>query len=449
MGCVSESAGYDEVRETTAARLAKDVRWHAVDAGGAPAKRTAALLARPLDAESAVQIALLNNAGLQAGFEDLGVARAELVGALKLPNPHADASLRFHDSEPASIELHVLESITGLLLVPAKNGAAESSFDAARVSVVGKVLDLALEVRLAFYAYQASAERLELERTVVSSTRASFDMATKLHEAGNVTDLVLASEQAFYEESRVAFARTEADSISKREELTGLLGLGPTASAWTAGARLEPAAPVDALLSDLERRAVAKSLDLEIIRYRYAAAAKRANLARFEGLVPELSAGVSAEREGNEWSVGPAATLELPIFDQGQAHVDAALAELRRERKLHTETAQRVRATARAVAVRLRSAAESAEFYRQTLLPLRARIVEQLGLQVNVMNAGVFQLLEAKRRQVEAAQTYVELLLEYWSERARAEQLLLGRVPGPSAVSRSVAARGTPGAAAH
>ncbi|HEY3497491.1 MAG TPA: TolC family protein [Polyangiaceae bacterium] len=432
--CVSERAGYDDVRRTTAARLQKDVRWHAVDAQGSSSARTRELLARPLDAESAVQVALLNNAGLQAGFEDLGEARAELVAALALPNPTVDASLRFHGEGPASIELHALESISGLLLVPAKNGAASRSFDAARAGVVGKILDLALEVKLAFYAYQAAAERLELERQVLGATRAAFDMAQRLHDAGNVTELALASEQAFYEESRVAFARAEAETASQREALTALLGVGH-AAAWRAEQRLPQAAPVDELLQDFERRALVKSLDLEIVRLRYEAAAKKANVARFEGIVPELSAGVAAEREGTEWSVGPAVALEIPIFDQGQAEVDAALSEMRRERKLHTETATRLRGTTRALAARLRAAAESAEFYRLTLLPLRARIVEQMGLEVNVMNAGLFQLLQSKRELVQASQAYVELLLEYWSERARAEQLLLGRQPRGVATS--------------
>ena len=431
--CVSESAGYDDVRRTTAARLQKDVRWHAVDSRGSMPGRTRELLARPLDADSAIQIALLNNAGLQASFEDLGEARAELVAALALPNPTVDANLRFHGDGPASIEVHALESVSGLLFVPAKNGAASKSFDAARASVVGKILDLALAVRLALYSYQAAAERLELEREVLGSTRAAFDMAAQLHEAGNVTDLALASEQAFYEESRLAFARTEADVASRREALSALLGVG-TAATWSAAAHLPEALPVDDLLADFERRILMKSLDLEIVRLRFEAAAKKANVARVEGILPELSLGVAAEREGTEWSVGPAAALEVPLFDHGQAEVSAALSAMRRERNLHTETATRLRSTARALAVRLRAAAESADFYRRTLLPLRARIVEQMGLQVNAMSAGVFQLLQAKREHVEASQAYVELLLEYWSQRARAEQLLLGREPRGASV---------------
>ena len=46
------------------------------------AARVAELLRLPLSADAAVQIALLNNRGLQASLQSLGIAEAELVQAL-------------------------------------------------------------------------------------------------------------------------------------------------------------------------------------------------------------------------------------------------------------------------------------------------------------------------------------------------------------------------------
>jgi hypothetical protein len=46
----------------------------------------------------------------------------------------------------------------------------------------------------------------------------------------------------------------------------------------------------------------------------------------------------------------------------------------------------------------------------------------------------LFQLLQAKREQIAAAQAYVQLLQDYWMARATAEQLLAGRLPPRSAV---------------
>ena len=45
-------------------------------------------LAEPLTQDAAVRIALLNNPGLQARLAALGVADAERVQAITLPNPH-------------------------------------------------------------------------------------------------------------------------------------------------------------------------------------------------------------------------------------------------------------------------------------------------------------------------------------------------------------------------
>ena len=44
-------------------------------------------LAEPLSEEGAVQVALLNNRGLQAAYNDLGVSEAEYVQTSLPPNP--------------------------------------------------------------------------------------------------------------------------------------------------------------------------------------------------------------------------------------------------------------------------------------------------------------------------------------------------------------------------
>jgi len=91
---------YQDVRNTTAARIHRDVRWDAHDSASVTQKETRDLLARPLDANSAVQVALLNNQGLQGSFEEFGVARAGLVQALRIPNPTVEAALRFTRVRP-------------------------------------------------------------------------------------------------------------------------------------------------------------------------------------------------------------------------------------------------------------------------------------------------------------------------------------------------------------
>ncbi len=431
--CVPTDAGYDDVRQTTSARIRRDVRWNEHESAGAADKQTRRLLSAPLTADAAVQLALLNNPGLQAAFEELGVARADLVGALRLPNPNVDAALRFHDgSTPPEIEVQATIDLTELLFLPLRNGVAGARMDAAKASVAGSVLDLAFEVRAAFWEYQAAAQTFDLRRTILQALRASFDAAQRLHEAGNITDLSFANEQALYEESRIAYTRAEANLRARREELSAVMGLWGRNAQWTVERRLPDPISIAPVLDKLETRAIERSLDLELIRHRYEAAAKTANLSTVRGWVPELRAGVAAEREHDDeqgWTLGPAASLEVPLFYQGQGETGAALADARRQRKLYADTAIGIRSAVRSVTSRLHAAAESADYYQRVLLPLREKIVQSTQLEYNAMSIGIFQLLQAKRDQIETARAYVEVLRDYWTLRTEAEQLLAGRLP--------------------
>ncbi len=429
LACVSTDLGYQDVRSLTSARIGRDVRWDEHEPGGHAHAQTRALLAKPLDASSAVQIALLNNQGLQAAFEELGVARARYVQALQLPNPTLDGALKFRggESQP-SIELEALMDVSQLLFVASRGGVANAEVEAAKASVTGRVLDLAFQTRVSFYEYQAAEQTLELRHSILVALRASFGAAENLHAAGNITDLSYANEQALYEESRVAYTRAEAALRAAREELSALLGLWGKAGEWTAEPRLADAGLAQPL-PNIEGQAIERSLDLEIIRRRFEAAAKGANVARARGWVPELRAGVTAEREEGQWGIGPAVAIQVPLFYQGQGEAGVALAQMRQEQRLYSDAAVRIRATSRAVAARLEFAAKSAAFYMSVLLPLRERIMKETELQYNAMGVGIFQLLQAKRDQIEAARSYVEVLREYWVLRAEADQLLAGRLP--------------------
>jgi outer membrane protein TolC len=432
------------VRQLTSDRLRKDVRWYEHDSPAAGEQRWRELLAKPLNADSSVQVALLNNQGLQAEFEELGIARSRLVAALRLPNPTLDAALRYRldDSASPAIDIDALIDVTALLFLPLQSGAASADLDAARTSVTGRVLDVAFETRTAFYQYQAAEQTLELRRSIVDALRASYEVAQKLHEAGNVTDLSFANERALYEEARIAYTQAEAEARARREELNASMGLwGPRGADWKAVDRLAaPDQSPEIDLSRIEAQAIERSLDLELGRRRFAAAAQRANLQRARGWAPELRVGASAERElgaGEEWSLGPAIAIEVPLLYQGQGETGIALAEMRQQQRSYADTAVRIRAAARAVASRLDVAGKNAAYYQEVLLPLRQRIVDETQLQFNAMSVGVFQLLQAKRDQIETARAYVAALLEYWTARAEADQLLAGRLPLRGAASEA------------
>ena len=86
-----------------------DLRWARSDAERADIdRRVAELLKAPLDSEAAVQVALLNHRGLQARFAALGIAEAEVVQAMRLPNPgFAFGRTRAGDEREIERSLHL------------------------------------------------------------------------------------------------------------------------------------------------------------------------------------------------------------------------------------------------------------------------------------------------------------------------------------------------------
>ncbi len=113
----------------------------------------------------------------------------------------------------------------------------------------------------------------------------------------------------------------------------------------------------------------------------------------------------------------------------GQARKAAADSEFRRRLDVYHELAVSVRAGVRAAAQRLLAARSRALFYRDEMLPLAGRIVDEMQLHYNAMQVGVFQLLSAKERQIETGQRFVEALRDYWIARDAFEQALRGRLP--------------------
>jgi outer membrane protein, heavy metal efflux system len=158
--------------------------------------------------------------------------------------------------------------------------------------------------------------------------------------------------------------------------------------------------------------------------------ARSVGLTETSGWLPDLNVGVRAEHDGTAWGLGPALSGQLPLFDRQQGNVISRRAEFQALRERYVADAIGIRATMRATRARAISAQERARHYRETVLPLRENVVSQTLLHYNAMQVGVFQLLQARREQIEAGRSYVATLHEYWKARAALEQLLAGRLAG-------------------
>jgi cobalt-zinc-cadmium efflux system outer membrane protein len=437
-GCttVSLNAGFPDVSAQIERRGAGKIVWSSgTELDKEAAERIRTLLKNRLTADEAVQIALLNNRDLQALYSDLGVAQADLVQAGLLNNPIFDAAIKFPNAGGRSnLELSAVWNFLDVFYLPLRKRVAAARFEEAKLRITGAVLDFAAQVRGAFYIHQANEQMLELRQTIVRALAAALEVSRRLNEAGNTTDLDFARDRALAEASKLALRSAEVAVRQSREQLNDLMGLWGADTGWQTDERL-PEIPAEAARADdLERVALQRSLDLQHARQRIVVAGGQLGFDRSTALIPELHVGPIGEREEDGWQVGPTFEFAIPVFDQGQARIGRAAADLRRAQQEYYALAVRIRSTARAARDRLEGVRDRALYYRDILLPLQERIVNESQLKYNAMQLGPIELLRAREQQIETAVAYIESLRDYWLARSDFGQILNGRLPKANGV---------------
>src|SRR6266700_3734117 len=233
---VDPNPAFRELANTVHLRTGKRVQWNRGSAEDARAQSAVtSLLSRQLTADSAVQVALLNNHNLQATYEELGIAQADLVEAGLLRNPVFYFERRLPGQ---AAEIDLVQEFIDILLLPLRKRIAAAQFEAAKLRVGHEILTTAAEVRAAFYEHQGDQQLVDLRKTVADATERSAETALKMHEAGNLRDLDLASEQATHAQAKIDLAKAQSQAAQSREKLNKLMGAFGQQTEWTIGARL-------------------------------------------------------------------------------------------------------------------------------------------------------------------------------------------------------------------
>lgn len=433
-GCASieKERGHAEVAALVEERLGRKTRWNQGTPEDADVQRHLdALLKEDLSSERAVEVALLNNPALQATYEELGVSQADMVQAGLLSNPTLSGSIGFPISGGGSNEHEVslVQEFVELFTLPLRKRTAQEQFVADTLRVAHETLATAAEVSKAFSQVQAYQQLVELRRMALQAAEAAADFSVRLRDAGNTTELDLASEQAAAEENRLRLAEEELALVEAREHLNRLMGLWGPRTQWILSEKLPPLPVQESSLDRLESLAIRQRLDIDAARKQVSLLWNALELARSTRFFGRVEVGVHEHQDADGPRLfGPTLSLELPIFDQRQALIARLEAQHRQSERRLTELSVNTRSEVRAARARLLSLRGVSDRYRRVVLPLREKVVEQSQLQYNAMQIGLFQLLSARREQVEAYQGYIEAVRDYWMARAELEQLVGGRL---------------------
>ena len=451
-GCASFSpdGGFGKVSQLTQERTGQGVALQRSPEDAQTARnRVAELLQAALTADAAVEVALLNNRGLQAKFGDLGIAESELVRAGRLKNPSLSFG-RMSGGGGVEIERTVLFDILGLLTMPMAKEVGQQRFEQAQYQAAYDAVSLAADVRRAYFDAVAAQELAKFYEQVKETADVSNELAKRMLQAGNFNKLAQMREQAFYADATAQLARAQHQAAAQREKLIRLLGLYGEQLNFRLPQRL-PELPKQVLEpQNAEQTAMDKRLDVQMAKRAAEATAKSLHLTNATRMVNVLDVAYKNKSEsGAPRANGYEIELELPLFDFGSTRAARAQATYMQAVNRTAEVAVNARSEVREAYSAYRTAYDLAQHYRDEVVPLRKRISEENLLRYNGMLIGVFELLADAREQVAGVTGYVQALRDFWVAETNLQTALTARSPAAGSVSQPAAAAGSATAPGH
>ena len=433
-GCASLSpdAGFSDVEQSVKDRTGAETKWaRSDDEANSVRARVSELLKEPLTAQSAVQIALLNNAGLQASYAEVGIAEADLVQASRPRGPRLSFA-RLRRGDETEYERNVFFDVLGLITIPLSVKGEEARFAGAKSRAASEALRVAVDTRKAWFSAVAAQESVRYMEQVKTAAEASVELARRLAAAGSFSKLDHAREQAFYADTTAQLARTRHAELAARERLTRLLGLwGEGASTYKLPDRLPELPKIVRETGDLEAQALAQRLDVQAAKRDTEALGQALGLTKISRFISLLEFGVLTSSEtGQPDKRGWELELSIPIFDFGQARTARAERLYMQSVARAGEAAVAARSEVREAYGAYRTTFDLAKHYREEVVPLRKRISEEMLLRYNGMLVSVFELLADSRDQVVAVSTSIDALRDFWLADADLQVALTGRSPG-------------------
>lgn len=383
----------------------------------------ARLLAEPLTAENISRIAILNNPDFLAALASLAISKAELTQAGLLPNPGLRVT-RSRGEEGYNTELDFSLNLFKLIFLSRDKAIAAQQAQQQQQQVALQLINVLTQSRSSFIEAVTAQQRYDYLLTVQEAIDASAELANRMYQVGNYSELQQARQLKFAAQIRLQLAQAQQQQQQSREQLYSLLGVAPQITLQLPA--YLPAIPETLpLQQELEQQAMAQRLDLQQAKARLSQLELQLGLEKNSRFVRGLSAEIAGSiqyGEERELALG----FELPVFDSGSARISKARAQYQQAWWQAKALEQKARAEVRQALISHQSSYQIARHYQDQLVPLAQKINQQNLLRYNGMLIGVFELIADTQAQVETITGQMTAQRDFYLSELRLQQSLWG-----------------------
>lgn len=435
-----ERAGFDTVQAGASRAVGASPEW-ALSAGEIEAldRRVHGLVhKKTINADTAVQVAIMNNRGLQASFADLGLSSTDLWEVAMGPIPSVSVSVSgLAGDVTRALEALVMKSVLDAANQRPRTEIAQIRFQQAQLEALSETIALALETRRAWIEAVGAFEKAALIAEAQNTADSASELASQLGRTGFMSKADQAREHALT--AVLAAERSEArlEAQLAKERLIKLMGLfGSPTEVFVPDAL--PSLPSRPRASaDIERLALANRVDLAVGKLELEALAREYRLTGKTRMISDVSLAAGLEAEGSNGSteINPALSVdfEIPLYDTGRLSSKRGQMNYLRAANSVAQQAINARAEARMAYKSVTGRHAVARHWRDVVLPLRRTIDEESLKSYSGMITSTFELLEDARDGLEAQIGAAEAKRDYWLAETEVTAAIWGGTAGAGA----------------
>lgn len=389
----------------------------------------------PLDAPTAVRVALMNSQSLRSSLATLEISEAERVQAGILPNPLLSVG-RLREGQHVEIERLLSFNVLNLVTLPWRSRYAAQNTELAKLQAAQALIRHAADTRKAWIDAVAAQQTANYLRDAKEAAEAGAELARRMAKVGNFSRLQQAREQGTLAEIAAQLARAQQAALSAREKLTRLMGLWGAQAQYALPERLPDLPKELPDRPDIEAQALRERLDVRAAKDEARYVADSLGFTRITGVIDTLELGYQRNTTfdnaagSRETARGPEIEVTLPLFDWGQGRGARAEATYRQAAAKVGAVAVQARSEVRESWHGWRTSYDVARHYRDEIVPLARFVNDETLLRYNGMLSSVWEVLAGARSHVAAVNNAIAAQRDFWIADTDLTTALTGTSPG-------------------
>lgn len=421
-------AAVQDQTSQTAGKQSVWVQSHAE--AGATASRVHALIhGKTIDADTAVQVALLSNKGLQATYAQIGMSAAELWQEALPSNPKLTVGFS-QIGVARTIESLITANIARAMTRKARMSVAEAKLRKAQLEAIEATLKLAHETRVAWINSVSAWERAGHVRQAIAAADAGSDLAMQLGKTGALPKAEQAREHVNYAELMAQLASARLEAREAKQALIRKMGVWGKETEFQVPNALPPLPRHAKRTRAVVAKALTNRIDLMIAKADLEIVARQHGLTQATRYLSDLdlTGGAEIEREdGDDIASGIIEfDLVIPIFDTGEARMRKAEMAYMRAANLLAQRAAEIRSEAASAYETYLGRHEIARHHIEAVAPLRKVLEEQALLNNNGMITSTFELLQDVKAKVNSDLQADIAKRDFWLAEANLKAAIYG-----------------------